>query len=333
MSEIKFNDLVADVLLYIATYLNDRQNIYLFSVNKKMYKIRENVTFTNNYKLSQIKYSSFFNNFESVEVDSILDDNTILPKKIQKLKYYTKLSGHGIKTCISNLPHSIRVLNIQSEYSNDDIKVNIPPNVEKLKIGFMVTIMNKIPNTLKDLKIRYYTEITRNCIPITVESLYLDISHYGTFKCDNIPAHIKSLKFGNVFNCDLEGRFGANISSLSFGHFFNRSLDGHLPEKLKYLYLCMLFRHKLNQIPDSVLYIRLGKYSNRLAVPDEIKECNLKGYDKYWYTYYDTLGRILRDRHYIYFYKRDYLQSKMCDAKFKHNFDKHNFLFDDGFYL
>lgn len=346
-SVFPLNELIPEILLYIAEYLEDQNKVRFLSINKKMYELMHNVIFTGEYRLTKIKDLTIFDRFESVVIDCRFDNQIKLPKKIRKLQYDPcKAKFSGIRSVMNYLPNSIETLIILAEDDlNNYVELIVPPNVKILEVGNRVKIMNKIPQTctklkygkklysniipdgVKKLTLEVFDETTKDYIPKSIKTLVLEkwSSNYfeDSFNCNFIPEHIKDLNFGNHFNDVLKGQFPKNILSLNFGCSFNRSLDGHLPKKLRFLHLGTLFDKDLSQcIPKSVYWIQTGLYHSKKHVPAMIQKCKIHGYLKYYRKYVIDISGCSRTLYWVVFHEIEYWRERLNDIEFVVNFMK-----------
>ncbi|RYX79698.1 hypothetical protein EON71_00510 [bacterium] len=155
---------------------------------------------------------------------------------------------------IPKFPDSLKKLKIDFHKCNHD-KLKIRSlNLKKLTIAGNHSVKNVyIPENV--------THLTLNINPLQI-FLPLKLTHliFGDIFDEDIPVlpeTLSYLKIGNKYDKSLPN-LPHSIIELDLGESFNQNIFENLPRNLKKLSLGMVFNHKLQNIPKSLEYLRIG---------------------------------------------------------------------------
>src|SRR5579872_2119524 len=159
--------LVDDMIIYIMTYLNDKNKLLFLSLSKQLHFLKTKVYWNDYVCTDKIYGLSYYDMFTHV----ISNLNHKLPNSITHLSI-TNTFNQDIKGC--HIPNSITHLSFGNAF-NKDIKGCIPNSVTHLHFGYYFNqhIKDCIPNSVKHLKFgSFFDQDIRNCIPSSVTFLY-----------------------------------------------------------------------------------------------------------------------------------------------------------------
>jgi len=274
MSDVFFG--ISDLILFLSSYLDDKDSMSLFSTNKYIYSISnkytikkeisfnpsldnlDNDTIIKKYKIKNLKLI-ITDNYEcdflsQMKLDSLTIDNKLkysmknLPKTFTKLTllYNTDL------TAITNLD-SITHLTFGDDF-NKSID-HLPNSITHLTFGnsFNQSI-DKLPNSITHLTFGV-------CFNKSVDNLPNSITHltFGEFfnkSVDHLPNSITHLTFDICFIKSVNN-LPSSITHLTFGDFFDNPVD-NLPKSLEYLTFGHDFNHPVDNLPKSIKYLKFG---------------------------------------------------------------------------
>lgn len=191
----------------------------------------------------------------------------------------------------NEIPDSVIDLTIEVD-GRGKINIKLPKNLERLslKTNSLEGITSDFfPKSLKSLEICSKYAVA---IPIGGLSNMTHLSLSGSICAMNfgeklqpnpelfIPKSVKSVQFGNDFNCHLPpGIFPDSVTKINFGYQFDYSIGGILPHNLEYLELGSSYSRslKLGRIPPSVRYLKIGHgmYKRRIDIPETLKILDL----------------------------------------------------------
>ncbi|QGR54374.1 f-box and fnip repeat-containing protein [Moumouvirus maliensis] len=155
-----------DVLLYIFSYLSDKDKITICSTNKYFREYLNCVKFNGLYDYHQIRDLSFYSRFKYIKYKA---NNTNIPEGITHLTFGNRFN-QSINGCI---PNSVTHLTFKWNF-NQPIEGCIPNSITHLTFGncFNQSIKGCIPNSVTHLIFgKSFNQLIGECIPNRVTYL------------------------------------------------------------------------------------------------------------------------------------------------------------------
>uniref|UniRef100_A0A6C0CD03 F-box and FNIP repeat-containing protein n=1 Tax=viral metagenome TaxID=1070528 RepID=A0A6C0CD03_9ZZZZ len=207
--------ILKDIGLQVSESLTNQEKIRFSMTSTYFNKLKYQFIYQNKINMARIRKLSYFNNFEFVEINDIMQEvgyANILPKNVKFIcfstgktkipQYVTHLTfidkfNQSIANCI---PNSVTCITFGHSF-NQSIANCIPNSVTCLTFGhsFNQSIANCIPNSVTRLTFGHsFNQSIANCIPNSVTHLTFGCSfNQSTTNC--IPNSVTHLTFGNQF--------------------------------------------------------------------------------------------------------------------------------------
>ena len=226
--------LIDDNILYITTFLCDREKIKFLSITKRLHLLKNRIYYNELIDVDRIYEVSYYDKFKNIQISGYqIYTGVILPKFITQLTLDTfcgieDVSGDidgPIKRCISN---SLTHLTF-GRYFNRDIKGCIPNSVTHLTFGynFNQNIKDCIPNSVTHLTFGFsFDQNIKDCIPNSVTHLTFDFC-FNQYIKDCIPNSVTHLTLGWYFNKDIMNCIPTSVIKLSIPHHYNKMIALH----------------------------------------------------------------------------------------------------------
>jgi len=169
----------------------------------------------------------------------------------------THLTGHGFRKTnqkLSSITHYTHYA------TNMPLIINQMPHIMHLTFGifFDGSIDNLIPKTIKHLifGITFNKPIINN-IPLSVTHLTFGVGFNQPI--DKTASNVTHLTLDNLNISITTEQFFEKVTHLRFGFHFNKSIKGYISPSVKYLEFGPKFAQSLNDIPSSVIQIKICK--------------------------------------------------------------------------
>lgn len=249
-----------DIRSEILSFLSNKDINKLLSINKKMYNIKQIITFTSEVNFTkELRKLNYFDSFTNIHVYD--KKNHRLPKNIKSLTFDIEFDE---KINHDTIPHTVNYLSLRSKYS-------VYP-------GY-------IPKSVTTLFFYIGQEIIPGTIPDSVTELFLNNKNLSIV-VNSIPESVVKLNF-NSFNQPISpGLIPKSVKYLDFGYDFNQKiLPGTIPESVVELNLGWDFNQELiyGSVPTSIKKLKLGWHYNKNltygSIPFSVKKLCLESYE------------------------------------------------------
>src|SRR5579872_2753739 len=213
--------LIDDNIVYIMTYLSDKEKIKFLSLSKKLHHHKIKVNYNEKVFIEQIIHLSYFDMFTFVK---IRDMNNKLPKSIMHLQFNWNFN-QDIKGYI---PNSITHLNFGENF-NQAIKDCIPNSVTHLTFNhcFNQDIKDCIPNSVIHLTFGHeFNKNIKGCIPNSVTHLTL-IKCFDRNIAECVPNSVTHLTLGWDVSYDY-----AYAKMRIFSDDYDYNIKAHIPNSI-----------------------------------------------------------------------------------------------------
>lgn len=297
-------NLYNDVYNIIFYYLTDNDFINLIKTNKFFYQkkkmrlmrsyfniniIPKDCQLTVKKAIYNLDYwdPSLLNNITKiilVDCDFLID---ILPKTIQKIKFYNFRRPLLLDTLSSDIKNKVSVirfnfffrisLNVEEIKSlslleslplkelwinNYETNFKIPKSLKYLYIGNKTNIL--LPDHIKSLIINRRDDYLDDLkFPINLK--YLILGPYENFKLNNLPESLEVLILGDFYDQPLDN-LPNNLKHLNIGMNYSHHID-NLPDSIEILKIKCFLENKKIRWPGNLKYLELRQISEKLNVP------------------------------------------------------------------
>lgn len=265
-------------------------------INKKFYVDKKNsemLCFTLNFNeiltddmIKEIEENNYKIIMFSLRFNKSIDK---LPECVNKI-VFDELSDFN--KSIVKLPKYLTHLKLPSEY-NKRISI-FPDTITHLDLGDSNKFcIPKLPNNLKYLKIGMFYEKELPPLPLSLEILEFDRNSKFNLRLDNLPIFLVKLVLGYEYNQPINN-LPSSLKILEFSEYskFNHELDNlpiglevlifrfdskfnqplnFLPNSLKKLVLENEYKHKLDNLPNSIIMLKLLKCDYNHNFPSSLK--------------------------------------------------------------
>jgi len=211
-------------LLYKYKIINYRQHTYDLNYYHYIYNNNtiQNFIIGNNFKGNLEKYP---NNIQKFTFNDTVNRPLInLPDSITELSLCCSFNQY---ICRSNLPKSLKILNIYSKKFNQ--------------------LLNDLPNTITHLTLGY--EFNQSLINLPESLIYLNLrecNNLDIIEFDKLPSNLIKLILPECFDGPIDN-LPSKLEYIEFGIWFNHSID-NLPNSITHIELSSLSFDK--KIPD-----------------------------------------------------------------------------------
>lgn len=219
------DNLNSDLILYILTFLSDKNKLTLFSLSKYFDSLIIYCIFDDFHNYNKILQQRYFDNFSSINNYR----TGILPKKINRICFsynfnqeiiclpdsitYIKFDKGFYQNLKGKLPNNLLVLKLNGQY-NQCLQYCLPINLKTLKITNRnitnyVLLFGSLPTSLTELNVKLFEE------------------HFNIEKI--LPKNLIKLKISYFFVCQINNiKFPNNLISLDY----NKPIKFFLPKNL-----------------------------------------------------------------------------------------------------
>lgn len=284
--------LVQDIVVYITTFLKDKNIINFLSACSHFHLLKDKITYQDIVNINKIYDLWYYNNFSNV---NFKNDGIQFEKFPKATKYINACFSVSDEKYIKFIPHTVTHLQFDIYEVYDPTirsyipmffftKDSIPKFITHLTFGdsFDEDIMGCIPNSVTHLTFgRYFNRSIKDCIPNSVTHLtfgsYFNQDIKGCIP-NSVTASLTHLTFGSYFNQPIKdcipNSVTASLTHLTFGYHFNQPIKDCIPTSVKYLKFSGYFKQDIkNYLPDSLLELKLHRsYPN-----DKYNEIKVNG--------------------------------------------------------
>jgi len=194
--KLRISDLYNDVILKISEFLTDKEKITLTMASQSLDKLKYKTVYREKLHINKIKYLSYFDRFECIE---IWNAEYRYPKSIKNI-YFFALNG--------NVPSYVTHLTFGS-YFNQLTDNCIPTSVTHLSFG------------------AYFNKSIKGCIPASVTHLAFGLNFNQPIK-DNIPSSVTHLTFGLNFDQPIKDHIPSSVTYLTLDRRCDKYIDDEI---------------------------------------------------------------------------------------------------------
>ena len=180
---------------------------------------------------------------------------------------------------IDKLPDNIKKLKLSYEHDNTKISINIPRQLEHLKISgnkCNESIINNLPINIKSLEIINTLEFDLNNLSTTLEKIYFNFTPIkitptilnDVKKTINLQESIKKILFSNTFDCSkMSIKLPSELEHLKIsGKKYNEQIINNLPQNLQSLEIINCLEFELNNLPFSLKELFINVFNENMTL-------------------------------------------------------------------